>query len=387
MSYLLSIVIPTKNRQYYCLEAVRQILSLNLKNTQIVVQDNSDDLILKDKLDNLNSRDIIYHHHAGVLSFVDNFSEGLSFAEGEYICMIGDDDGVLPNIIPVVEMAIDNDYDAVIPGLNAVYCWPSEHSFIKGGENGYLCLSYLRNRQKEVNCKEGLFQLMEQAGQGYQQTDIPRLYHGIVKKECLDEIKSITGKYFDGLTPDIYISVALCFTCSKVCRIEYPVTISGICPKSGSADSATGRHTGKLKDAPHFAGHDSYTWDPKAPAIYSVESIWAETVLHALNNFSAKEYYDAFRIDILDGICLKKYPQFADEIKQHASTFNIALVSMRFNYAMRKVHQIVKKCLKRVTRRNDDVMKYYNVQTIFIANDIIIEALKRGKYLLDSKET
>ena len=42
MSYLLSVVIPTKNRGYYCLEAVKQILALNYPEVQICIQDNSD---------------------------------------------------------------------------------------------------------------------------------------------------------------------------------------------------------------------------------------------------------------------------------------------------------------------------------------------------------
>ena len=74
--------------------------------------------------------------------------------------------------------------------------------------------------------------------------------------------------------------------------MNYPITVSGICPTSGSADSATGRHTGKLEDAPHFRGHASYEWDNKAPAIYSVESIWGETVLKALKDFNDIKSYE-----------------------------------------------------------------------------------------------
>ena len=184
MDYLLSIVIPTKNRQEFCIEAIREILSMNLEDTQIVIQDNSEEDFLKADIEQLNCSNIKYHYSAGILSFVDNFSEAVSLADGEYICMIGDDDGILPNIINVVKMAKKQGYDAVVPGLNVVYCWPSEHSFVKNGENGYLCMSYLYNRQIKINCKKGLSRLMKQAGQNYQQTDIPRLYHGIVKKNA-----------------------------------------------------------------------------------------------------------------------------------------------------------------------------------------------------------
>ena len=73
-----------------------------------------------------------------------------------------------------------------------------------------------------------------------------------MKKECLEEIRTKTGRYFNGLSPDIYSVVALSLVSKNNVFIDYPFTISGICKTSGSADSATGRHTGKWEDAPHF---------------------------------------------------------------------------------------------------------------------------------------
>ena len=40
---LLSIIIPTKNRQVYCLKSIRQILGVVSKDVEIIVQYNSDD--------------------------------------------------------------------------------------------------------------------------------------------------------------------------------------------------------------------------------------------------------------------------------------------------------------------------------------------------------
>ena len=142
---LLSIVIPTKNRQQYCLAAVKQIISLNLDKTQVVIQDNSDDRSLEKNLKQvIENGKVKYHYREGVISFVDNFSEAVSLCDGEYICMIGDDDGILPNITQVVNTAKERNLDCVIAGLNSVYVWPSNNPIVKGGENGYLCLSYIK---------------------------------------------------------------------------------------------------------------------------------------------------------------------------------------------------------------------------------------------------
>ena len=166
--YILSVIIPTKNRQFYCKKAVEQILAINNPKIQIVIQDNSDIDSLQNEIAKFNSPQIKYHYHSGIISFVDNFSEAVTLADGKYLCMIGDDDGVLPNIIDAVELAEEKGYDAIIPGLNSVYCWPTPTPFIKNAENGYLCLSFLRKGEYEIDSYYGLKQLMKTAGQDYQ---------------------------------------------------------------------------------------------------------------------------------------------------------------------------------------------------------------------------
>lgn len=364
----LSIIIPTRNRLQYCLAAVEQIVSLGLSDIQIIVQDNSDTEELGNGLKEfIDLGKVTYNYVHGQISFVDNFSAPIPLCKGEYVCMIGDDDGILPNIMDVVSFAKENDYEAVVPGLNSCYVWPSDSSVVKGGENGYLCISYIKESCQNIDPEKGLRQLMKTGGQDYQNLDLPRLYHGIVKVSVLDEIKRRTGHYFMGLTPDIYMSVALSIVCKSVVRIGFPISVSGICPKSGSADSATGRHTGELKDAPHFRGHPNYEWDVKAPAIYSVESIWGETVLHALKVFGRDDLYDLFSVMYLDGECLVKYPLLRTTITKHLKDNNISCFRAGFNARMRSACHFLIRVVKRLIRRRNDVIKYYGVHDIMDA--------------------
>lgn len=374
----LSIVIPTKNRQFYCIAAIRQILSLKLEETEIIIQDNSDDQSLCETFANEISKGLIkYNYVSGVISFVDNFSAPIPLCTGDYVCMIGDDDGILPNIIDLVDTAKENEYDAIIPGLNSVYIWPSDHPIIKGAEKGYLCLAYMKNNTHEVDLDKGMTQLLNNGGQEYQSCDLPRLYHGIVKRTILEEIKAKTGTYFKGLTPDIYMAVALALTCKKVLSVEYPITVSGICPKSGSSDSATGRHTGDLKDAPHFRGHDRYDWDPKAPAIYSVESIWGETALRALKEFGREDLYAKFNVAELDSICLYKYPQFKEVICNHIEEYGYNALCLKKDRRIKNAKRLVRKVLKRLTRGAHDVCKFYEVPDIDSAVNITFNNLSK----------
>lgn len=340
MKYLLSIIIPTKNRQFYCLNAIKQILSHGWKNVEICVQDNSDENSLEKEIESLGVENINYHYHSGVLSFVDNFSEAVSLAHGDYLCMIGDDDGVLPEILILVEDMIKQDADAAIPALNFIYFWPSNQKIVENGEKGTL-VSHLHRehtilKAKRVDNNKALIRLLKNGIQNYTALDMPRLYHGIVRRGTLERIKEQVGNYFGGLTPDMYMATALSLVCKKVVRTSYSVTISGICPTSGSSDSATGKHTGDLSQAPHFRGHENYKWDDLVPTFYSVDTIWADTLFHALRDFNRVDLLQYFNLSLFSGICMNKYPEYSNLILTHALKNGRTVRTIKYSLLMNR---------------------------------------------------
>lgn len=353
--YLLSVIIPTRNRQKYCKAAVNQILDHNWEGVEICIQDNSDYDSLHDWIDSLHDNQVVYNYHPGNLSFVDNFSEAVSLAHGDYLCMIGDDDGVLPSILTLVETMIREKADAAIPALNFIYFWPSLQHIVENSEQGLL-LAHLYSEQtggrvKVINGGErGLIKLLRNGVQDYYGYNIPRLYHGIVKREILEGIKDTTGHYFGGLTPDMYMAAALSLTCKKILRVNYSITISGICPKSGSSDSATGKHTGDLKDAPHFRGHNDYEWNELIPAFYSVDSIWGDTLLHALKEFKREDLIKKFNLALFSGLCLNKYCEYSNLILQHAKNNGCTVSLIKRNLAVYKIKNIIKRIKAKIER-------------------------------------
>ena len=371
--YLISIVIPTKNRQKYCIEAVKQILSLNIPDIQVCVQDNSNDNILETEIATLEG--VVYNYHPGILSFVDNFSEAVSLASGEYLCMIGDDDGVLSNILDVTMYMKKEGLDALIPGLNSVYFWPSDNPINETYRNGYLINTPSYKHKRNIDPFKGIKKLNANGALNYTNYDLPRLYHGIVRKNVLEEIKNITGNYFNGLTPDIYMATALAFVCKKVVRVEFPITVSGICPTSGSTDSATGKHTGELENAPHFRGHANYQWNKKIPAFYSVETIWAETYIKALIDFKCIDLLDSFNLVKLYTECLNKYPQFKNIITDASNINKVKLSSSLKLFKIGRILNTVRMIIRRI--RYGKSLQYYNVKDISEAANITLSNLSK----------
>lgn len=378
--YNLSIIIPTKNRQFYCEEAIKQILNCTDQSIQIVIQDNSDDKnVLLSFVNELKCDRIKYNYEGEEISFVENFSRAVLLADGKYVCMLGDDDGVLPNIMDTIKYVVENDIDCYVPGQNAVYIWPSPKPIVKNAENGYLCLSYVKNNRHYINPLDSLKRLLKHGFLDYLNIETPKLYHGIVKKTVLDTIYSKFGYYFGGLTPDMYMVVALCFCCNSVVVDNIPITISGICPQSGSSASATGEHTGKLSDAPHFKGHKSYEWDKLVPPIYSVETIWAETGLKAIRDFNKEEFILYFNYDVLLSRLCIQYPQFKLElinhVKEHKRNYRRIVLYGYFS----KIFLLTKKVIRRLFRKKSDVKKMFNIKNICEAENEIVNYINSIK--------
>ncbi|WHZ02847.1 glycosyltransferase family A protein [Neobacillus sp. YX16] len=309
--FLLSIVIPTKNRERYAKATIEQILNINDDRIQVVVQDNSDSCLLPGLLVKYNDDNRLkYVYKKGTISFVENFDLAISNADGEYLCIIGDDDGIVPQIVDVVLWAKNNNVDAIKPELNAIYFWPNSEALRNKVDDGYLSISRITTKAKICNPYYEVEKLLNQGAQRYLSLDLVKLYHGVVRRDCLEKIKDITGKYFGGLSPDIYISVALSLSVEKMIKLDFPLTISGICNKSGSSDSATGRHTGNLEDAPHFRGHGTYVWSENVPEFYSVDTIWADSALAAIKDLNRFDLLEKFNVEFLAINCIIKYPQF-----------------------------------------------------------------------------
>jgi len=316
---LLSIIVPTKNREQYAFSVARQVLAFPHDNIQLIIQNNSDTNKLGKMLSEFyEDKRLKYQYTDTNISTIDNFSEAIDLSEGEYLCVIGDDDGINPEIIKIVLWAKKNNIPAIKPGLKAVYSWPQSGISMnkKNHNNGVLNISGITCSVSSNNPRKELIRLMKDGCQKYLERDLVKLYHGIVKRAYMEDIKKITGSYFGGLSPDIYSAIALSSLIETVVCIDYPLTIAGICKESTSADSATGKHTGNLEDAPHFNGHENYHWADEVPKFYSVDTIWADSALASVRDMKENDLLTCFNITALTAKCLIYYPQYSQIIQE-----------------------------------------------------------------------
>lgn len=294
MRPLLSIAIATKDREQYCIKTIQSILSLEDDRIQIAVADNSITTIVKDFVEKLASPQVAYSYDNSPISSIDNFNRAMEMTIGEYICLLGDDDGILPEALDYLEWANLNDIDSFCCKDTIPYFWPGAHPSY---ENGALFVSKFTEEKKKVDVKQELIKLLKAGIVNYMFFDLPKSYHGFVKKDIMLEIRDRSGNFYGGLSPDIFSVVAIALSCKNHYIIDKPLTIAGVCRKSTTADQFKGLHSGKLKDMPHLKNRKiPYVWDKDIPEFYSVTTIWGDSGLNSIDAMKMPEYRKYFNI-------------------------------------------------------------------------------------------
>lgn len=387
--FILTVIIPTRNRQYYAFQSVKQIVESTSERVQVVIQDNSDGDSLKSeilKLSQFESR-IKYSYTNETLSFVDNFSKGVDLADGVFICMIGDDDGINSDSEILIDWAIRENIKAINPKVKVNYFWPNTNVSTFKSDNGNFLIYPFTGKIEKFKTEPELKKLLNSGGQNYLDYNMVKVYHGFVKKSEFDKVKKKIGKYFGGLSPDIHSAVALSIVIDEVVVIDYPFTIPGVCSSSGSGHSATGRHHGELHTAPQLKGHFNYKWTDLIPKFYSVETLWADSAIAAFVDMDRSELLKNFNTYALASLTYFKYKEFKKPIIKFLFKNPNNIQYSKFGNLISFASNIFNFPIKNLLKRIKNKLFKENLPIIIENVTSIIDAEKKLKNFLKDKKT
>jgi hypothetical protein len=279
---LLSIAIPTKNRQKYLTILIDELLSSTRQDFEIVVQDNSDSESLRAWIDDRNDPRLRYDYYAGWISVVDNCDRAILACSGDFICMLGDDDGImLDESLDELAAAHSDGVDAVMgPVIN--YIWPDLNHPLIDHYGGKL---YLRP-VKGTTTSDDLLKLGRRVvdhGGAMGLEDLPCVYHGFIRRSALKKLYAITGSFFPGPSPDMANAIGLTAVLTKLRRASPVLVITGHSISSTAGAGTQRKHHGPVEDQRHLPSDTVQTWYPDVPFFWSGPTIYAQSLLRALD--------------------------------------------------------------------------------------------------------
>lgn len=278
---LLSVVVPTKDRYKYLKHLIKLVQSFNSDEWEIVVQDNTDDNTeIVEFLKELDYSGCKYFHEKGQLPMTTNSDKAILHSNGEFVCFLGDDDGICPNAIEYCYYMKDKGYEAMRSNV-IDYLWPDAVSRYES--IGGRCRLNKVTKEKSVLSSEDA--LMDVVRRGFiDRGNLPSVYHGVVSRQALDRIYDKCGTYFPGQSPDISNGIATSLVVSSYLYVDDIITISGQSKFHGGVTKGMSKQYPEIKDMVWFRPDAEKIWDKKLPKIAVGSIIWAESSIETLHN-------------------------------------------------------------------------------------------------------
>lgn len=233
-----TILIPSFNREKYLEQSILSCLNQNFKSFELIISDDnsSDNTELMVAKYITQDKRIKYFKHDINKGMMQNFEEALCYVTGEYVIILGADDGLMPDSLSEIASIIDSD------STIDVLTWPTPAFFYAGTKMKTSQIVVPRICSQSISTKKYStydFIKRQSVELAYVGDPLcPMLYvKSIVKYSLINKVKDLSGgKFFSCSTPDGYSAFALCSLIDNYHFINKPMTLHGVSPSSAGVN-------------------------------------------------------------------------------------------------------------------------------------------------------
>jgi len=165
---LVSIIIPTYNREVLLKDAILSVLGQTYKNFELIIVDDCSKYDIKKIADSFKDNRIKYFRHEKNSGVSASCNTGIKKASGNYVFILNDDDLIVPSAL---EKFVDKFQESKIENLGGIYSWSwwvnsngKTLRIIDSKAKGFILKKILRKQiftnlliKKEVLEKVGLY--------------------------------------------------------------------------------------------------------------------------------------------------------------------------------------------------------------------------------------
>lgn len=349
MSVKYSILLPTRNGIQYLPFAIASVLNQSEQNFELIVSDNHSNDETWNYLITLNDSRLVCIKPLEPLSMINHFEFIIQKAKGDWISIIGDDDGLQPYFFELCNKLIKEKGDLydVISSKRAYYFW-------KGSEvkyNNKVVHYQAHNQAEQVTTRKAFYDLLFSKNQYF---EFPQFYTGtLFRKELLNRvIKKQKGRVYNSITPDAESLVIILKNCKNYLYMHISLAWVGTSVKSTGFSAAATQKSEKTskEDFTKLNAKDNVSINSKFPfliEIFDMHLIFLEALYQ--NNF----LYKPLIFKLLDTwvgkhlLFLKSYKnyrarktqskQIAYQYKEVFKAHNLSIFFLKFIFILNKV--------------------------------------------------
>lgn len=227
---VLSVIIPTCDRPGTLRHALATVLRQPQAEIEIIVSDNAGGPDTRRVVEEVSDSRLRYLRVDERLGMSEHWEFALGHARGEWITVVGDDDGVLPGgLARFFGMIAAHEIEAVSTATCS-FVWP-------GGSGDCGDLMVRGGRGFEVVESAPALALCLRNQCSYKR--LPWIYTGgFVKRSAIDRVMARSGRFFSSIIPDVYSGIAIASVLPRFGFSDVPCTIEGTSRHSNGATCA-----------------------------------------------------------------------------------------------------------------------------------------------------
>lgn len=376
MSKIISVIVPIKGNYEYLKSIILQSNKIDSEAFELVIQDNTEDnteiIQFLHEFLSVNTR---YYHDSTPMNMVENFESGIANSLGEYISILGSDDNFSTKIVDLAFYLKSIEIESAVCN-KAIYYWPG---MIFKAHHNRPNFSFKRGKGiiKDIDAYKELERLLNKGM--VIMGNLPSPYHGIIKKEMLEKVKLLTGKYIPAACPDMAMAVSLALVVKKHIYIDLPFIISGQSYHSAGGKGARGEHKGDLKNKSFLPKDIELRWPTYTPKIWTGPTVYADATHNTLINMGYSEKIELFNKEANYAQIISFFPEY----KKLVMTYVEKNVLKRAKLCFYFLKLFTKRAL--IFLKNAFISKsklslrifYSNINTSKLACDIVDEYIEK----------
>ena len=228
-----SVLLPTRNRLDLLSYAIETVRRQDYSDWEIIVSDNFSEEDIASYVRSLNDPRIKYFRTDAFIPVTDNWNNALEQSAGDYIIMLGDDDGLMKGYFSTLGHVIEK-YDApdLIYTSAYLYAYPGvmpdfPDGFLRSYNNREIYRSagtpfWLENTESKMLANHSL---------NFRIRFDYNMQFSLVSRKMIREMKKY-GPFYQSPYPDYYASNAMMLKAERILVVPQPLIAIGISPKS-----------------------------------------------------------------------------------------------------------------------------------------------------------
>ena len=226
-----SILLPTRNRVRYLELAMQTVLRQDYADWEIIVSDNDSEEDVAGLCRSLDDDRVKYVRTREFIPVTDNWNNALAHSSGDYVIMLGDDDGLLRGHLSTMARLISQ-FDApdLIYTGAYIYAYPGVLPEYPDG--------YLRRNSNPLFPSDEPFWLNPTQGRELvkqaMRLRMPvtfNMQHSVISRVFIDSL-AVRGPFFQSPYPDFYATNVALLKARRLLVFQRPMVTIGITPRS-----------------------------------------------------------------------------------------------------------------------------------------------------------